>query len=267
MECGNVSVRGLTVTGCHGVHEFEKTSPQRFVFDVDMQVDFAEAAKNDDLNGTVSYSDVCRLISKITTENTFNLIEKLADVCARRILNTYPKVRAIALTVHKPDAPIGMPFDSVAVTVKRKREEVYLALGSSMGDKKKMLDFAVESLGKTEGITVQSVSSYYETEPYGGVAKNTFLNGAARVMTYLSPYELLDEIHRIEAEGGRVRKVHWEDRPLDIDIIFFGQEVLHDDRLTIPHPEWNKREFVLKPLKEVAPHFVPPTVGDLVNKY
>jgi dihydroneopterin aldolase/2-amino-4-hydroxy-6-hydroxymethyldihydropteridine diphosphokinase len=61
--------------------------------------------------------------------------------------------------------------------------------------------------------------------------------------------------------------VHWEDRPLDIDIIFFGKQVICDDRLTVPHPEWDKRDFVLKPLKEVAEHFIPPEHPKLVNKY
>jgi dihydroneopterin aldolase/2-amino-4-hydroxy-6-hydroxymethyldihydropteridine diphosphokinase len=143
--------------------------------------------------------------------------------------------------------------------------EAYLALGSSLGDRKANLDFAVEQLQKTEGITVERVSSYHQTAPYGGVAKNEFLNGAVAITTWLTPHELLAEVQRIERQGGRVRNVHWEDRTLDIDIIFYGQQVICDKDLQVPHPEWDKRDFVLVPLKEVAECFIPPIAGKTVK--
>jgi 2-amino-4-hydroxy-6-hydroxymethyldihydropteridine diphosphokinase len=122
-----------------------------------------------------------------------------------------------------------------------------------MGDRKGYLDKAIELLEKTSGVKVKKVSSCLETEPVGGVAKNKFLNCAVEIETYLSPFALLDEIHRIESECGRERKVHWEDRTLDIDIIFFGNRKINSKDLTVPHPEYKTREFVLKPLKEIAP--------------
>jgi dihydroneopterin aldolase/2-amino-4-hydroxy-6-hydroxymethyldihydropteridine diphosphokinase len=146
-----------------------------------------------------------------------------------------------------------MPFQSVAVTVERTREVVYLSLGSSMGDKTQALNTAIQGLQNTDGVTVEKVSSYLETEPYGGVAKNTFLNAAVKITTFLTPRELLDEIHRIEAEGGRERKIHWADRTIDIDIVLFGNKKIAEPDLIIPHPEWQKRDFVLIPLKEIAP--------------
>ena len=135
-----------------------------------------------------------------------------------------------------------------------KRTVAYLSLGSSMGDRKAYLDRAVELLSKSSGIKVKKVSSYIQTEPVGGVAKNTFLNCAAEIQTYLSPHALLDEIQRIESECGRVRKERWGDRTLDIDIIFFGDKRVNDETLTIPHPDYNNRDFVKIPLKSIASH-------------
>lgn len=253
-----VLIRGLEINACHGVHGYEKTSPQRFVFDADLSADFFSAAKNDDLSGTVNYSAACNLIAEITENNTFNLIEKLAYECAFSLLESFSVIHAVKLTVYKPDAPVKHKFGTVGVTVELVREKVLLSLGSSMGDRKAYLDKAVKLLGETRGIKVEKVSSYVATEPYGGVAQNEFLNCAVKIETVLSPRGLLGEIHRIETECGRTRNKRWEDRTLDIDIIFFGNREIYGEDLIIPHPEYAKRAFVLKPLEEIAPDFVCP---------
>ena len=248
-----VSIRGLEITACHGVHGFEKTNPQLFIFDVDIKTDFYAAAKNDDLTATINYSQVCALISEITQGSVYNLIEKLAYECAFSVLEKFERAEAVTLTVHKPQAPLKCKFKSVAVTVSAEREKVYLSLGSSMGDKRSMLDCAIKKLNETRGVRVEKVSDYIKTEPYGGVAQNEFLNCAACVSTFLTPHMLLDEVHRIEAECGRVREKHWDDRTLDIDIIFFGDKKINDEMLTIPHNDYQNRDFVKIPLKQIAP--------------
>lgn len=264
-----VLIRGLEITACHGVHGYEKTSPQRFIFDADLFADFYGAAKNDDLNGTVNYSAACNLIAEITKNNTFNLIEKLAYECAFALMESFSAIKAVKLTVYKPDAPVKHKFGTVGVTVELSRETAFLSLGSSMGDKKQYLDKAIKLLDGTSGIKVEKVSSYINTEPYGGVAKNQFLNCAVKVETFLPPFALLEEIHRIEAECGRVRNKRWDDRTLDIDIIFYGGKVINAETLVIPHPEYSVRAFVLEPLKEIAPDFVCPVqkkrIRDLSN--
>jgi len=83
---------------------------------------------------------------------------------------------------------------------------------------------------------------------------------AVKLSTYLSPYELLEYIHLIESEAQRDRSVHWGDRTLDMDIIFYGDCVIDSEALTIPHPDYINRDFVLKPLKEIAPDFVCPLI-------
>ena len=251
-----ILIRGLEIQACHGVNDFEKVQPQKFIFDADVQTDFYQAAMNDDLNGTVNYSSLCKLITEITQSNVFNLIEKLAYECAFSVLENFQNAKSITLTVWKPEAPMKRKFQSVGVTVSVEREVAYLSLGSSEGDKKGYLDTAIQKLNSTRGVKVLKVSDYLKTEPYGGVAENEFLNCAVSVSTFLSPFQLLDEIHRIEAECGRVRKKHWGDRTLDIDIIFFGDKNINTPELTIPHPDYQNRDFVKIPLKNIASYLI-----------
>ena len=170
------------------------------------------------------------------------------------------------MRVDKPQAPIQAKFKTVSCEVCLRREKVYLSLGSSMGDRKAYLDFAVKELSSTRGVTVKKMSSYSESEPYGGVARNKFLNACAEIETYLPPRALLHEIHRIEAAGERSRTLRWDDRTLDIDIIFYGREIICEDGLIIPHADYMNRSFVIEPLKEIAPGFICPGTGNRVKE-
>lgn len=252
-----ILIRGLEIEACHGVKDFEKREPQPFVFDADIYADFSRAYSSDDIADTVNYSSVCKIIGRIARENTFNLIEKLAYECAYAVMEELP-AKKIALTLYKPKAPMKQKFGSVGVFAEVERERAYLSLGSSLGDRKAYLDMGIEKLNTFPHIKVKKVSSYIETEPYGGVAENRFLNCAVEVETLLTPRALLAAAQRIEAECGRTRERRWADRTLDIDIVFFGDKIIAGDGLIIPHPEYAKRDFVLSPLKEIAPNFVCP---------
>ena len=259
-----ILIRGLEVSACHGVKDFEKIRPQPFIFDADIYFDFTAAAESDNLDYTINYSAACKKIVAAATQNSFNLIEKLAYVCAYSVMENTPASK-ITLTVYKPEAPMKQKFKTVGVTVEVERNTVYLSLGSSMGDRKKYLDTAIEKLDMSPHIFVKKVADYIETEPYGGVAENTFLNSAVEIETFLTPQELLSIIHKIESECGRTREKHWADRTLDIDITFFGKKIICEDNLIIPHPEYHKRDFVLKPLKQIASDFVCPVFKTAVR--
>ena len=97
------------------------------------------------------------------------------------------------------------------------------------------------------------VSDYLVTEPYGGVEQDVFLNGALKLRTLLTPEELLDRLHELEQAAHRERIVHWGPRTLDLDILLYDDLVMDDNDLIIPHIEMHMRDFVLLPLKEVAP--------------
>lgn len=142
------------------------------------------------------------------------------------------------------------------------RSTALISLGSNLGDRKAILDGAITALRETPGILVHSVSSHHETEPVGGPpGQGLFLNAAAELETTLSSRELLHALQAVEAYFGRVRTVRWGERTLDLDLILFGDAVIDEPDLIVPHPRFTGRRFVLAPLAEIAPKAVDPTSG------
>jgi 2-amino-4-hydroxy-6-hydroxymethyldihydropteridine diphosphokinase len=127
----------------------------------------------------------------------------------------------------------------------------FLSLGSNLGDRRALLRDAVDSLPD-----VVAVSPVYETAPVGGPEQDNFLNLVVQLETKLTPMQLLGVCHRIESSAERVRDVRWGPRTLDIDIIWMDGVQMDEERLTIPHPRWQQRRFVLAPLRDLAPDLV-----------
>ncbi len=126
-----------------------------------------------------------------------------------------------------------------------------IAFGSNLGNSRELIQNGIDSL-KELG-TVEAVSTIIESEPYGVTDQPKFLNGALILKTKLTPYRLIDELNRIEAEQGRVRTLHWGPRTLDLDIIYYDDLTLNTPRLRVPHPDRLNRPFVMDPIKEIAP--------------
>lgn len=140
------------------------------------------------------------------------------------------------------------------------QKRVYMGLGSNTGNKKENLMRAIENLSLALG-SPAALSSIIESEPWGFESKNSFLNCVAAFDTHLCPTRLLDIIENIERQMGRTTKStngQYSDRPIDIDILFYGNESINTERLTIPHPLLHKRDFVLIPLYEIAPRLIHP---------
>jgi len=136
----------------------------------------------------------------------------------------------------------------------------YLSLGSNLGDRKKLIEWGLEELEK-KGITVRARSALYETEPVDYEEQPWFLNCVAGGETSLPPEELLATLKDIEARAGRIANVRFGPRRLDIDILLYGNEVIIDGPVIVPHPRMNERRFVLIPLLEIAPDIVDPRSG------
>ena len=127
----------------------------------------------------------------------------------------------------------------------------FLSLGSNVGDREGHLRQAVDTLPD-----VVAVSPVYETDPVGGPEQARFLNLVVELSTDIAPQDLLGLCHRIEASAERVREERWAPRTLDVDIVWMDGVEIDSDRLTVPHPRWRKRRFVLAPLRDLAPDLV-----------
>lgn len=140
--------------------------------------------------------------------------------------------------------------------------QAFVGLGSNLGDREGTLRRAVELLSAVPGVEVVAVSSLRETEPWGLAEQPRFLNAAAAVETDLSPRELLDALLAVERELGRRREgPRYGPRTIDLDLLVYGDEIVHERGLTVPHPLLHERRFALEPLAELAPDLVVPGRG------
>ncbi|WP_078593227.1 2-amino-4-hydroxy-6-hydroxymethyldihydropteridine diphosphokinase [Evansella clarkii] len=133
------------------------------------------------------------------------------------------------------------------------RNIAYLSIGSNIDDREEHLKQAVKRIGDLELVSIDQVSSVYETEPVGYTEQEPFLNMAIKIRTDLSAESLLQKTQEIENSGGRKREIRWGPRTIDLDILLFNEENITLEQLTVPHPRMLERAFVLIPLQEIAP--------------
>lgn len=259
-----IRIETLEVYAYHGVFPEEKRRGQLFLVNVILYTDMRAAAKSDQLEHSTDYGDVCCYITEWMNNNNCNLIETVAENLAQNILVRYDLICGLDLEIRKPEAPIEQPFGCVSVKIHREWHRAYLSVGSNMGDKKQYISNGVQALKDHPLIVVRKVSDLIVTKPYGGVEQDDFLNGAIEIETLLTPHELLDVLHEIEAAADRVRELRWGPRTLDLDIIFYDKLVYEDDDLVIPHQDMENRSFVLKPLSALAPNYRHPVLGKTV---
>lgn len=141
----------------------------------------------------------------------------------------------------------------------------YILMGGNIGDTMKSLQQAAELLNKECG-TIARKSSVYETAPWGEVDQQDFLNQAVLLLTTLSAKELMNQILFIEEKLGRKRFGKYGPRIIDIDILFFNDDIINDPQLAIPHPELQYRRFVLVPLAEIAPDMIHPVLHKTITE-
>ena len=252
-----IVLQGVSARGFHGVLGVEKAEGQDFVVDVTLQADLRRAGRSDLLAHTVNYAEVAADIVALITGPSLDLIEALADQIAAAALRR-PLVESVEVTVHKPQAPVGVPFGDVQVVVERHRDvPVVIALGANLGSVQATLEAAVRQLAGVDGLRITAVSDLFETDPVGGPEQPAYLNAVVLARTRLAAFALLTELHGIEADHGRVRETRWGARSLDLDLIQYGDPgsdsdlVSEDPELTLPHPRARERAFVLAPWASV----------------
>lgn len=261
MKYDEIRIDELEIFAHHGVYDFETRNGQKFYVNAILYTDTRKAGVTDELSDSTNYGEVCSFITDFLTNNTYKLLEAAAEKVTEAILLRFPLIKGVSFEIRKPEAPIGLPFSSVSVKMERFWHTAYIALGSNLGDKKKYLDLALLHFEQNPQIRLLKTASCIETEPYGGVKQDSFLNSVCKMETLYLPYELLDELHRIEQLAERKREIHWGPRTLDLDIIYYDDLIMADEDLIIPHADMENRTFVLEPLCEIAPYLRHPVTG------
>lgn len=259
-----IMIKNLEVFANHGVFPEENKLGQKFLVSATLYTDTRPAGTKDDLTQSIHYGIVSQFITEFLQKHTYQLIETAAEQLVQAMLQQTEHLQAVTLELKKPWAPVGLPLETVSVQITRGWHTAYIALGSNLGDKKAYLDGAVKALSESEGCQLLKVSDYICTAPYGGVEQDDFLNGCLTIRTLLTPHELLDRLHEIEQEAKRERLVHWGPRTLDLDILMYDDLIMEDETLIIPHVEMHLRDFVLRPLAQIAPWKRHPILGQTV---
>jgi dihydroneopterin aldolase/2-amino-4-hydroxy-6-hydroxymethyldihydropteridine diphosphokinase len=257
-----IEIRGLRVMAVVGVLPHEREAAQPLQIDLAVHSDLRSAGRSDELDDTVNYGALCESVSATVRESKDLLLERVAQRIADTVLS-FPRVDSVEVTLSKLRPPIPELVEASAVRITRSlqieselaplQHEAIVALGSNLGDRIGYLRQAVQSLG-----AVMRLSQIYETAPVGGPGdQGAYLNMVAAVATDLDPFAMLRRLQRIEAEANRQRIVHWGPRTLDLDLLFYDDFVIASPDLTIPHPRYAQRRFVLAPLSDVSPERCP----------
>jgi dihydroneopterin aldolase / 2-amino-4-hydroxy-6-hydroxymethyldihydropteridine diphosphokinase len=258
-----IEITGLTVTTVVGALPHEREIAQPLRIDLTLHVDLRDAGRSDELGDTVHYGLVTEQVADVVRENKDVLLERLADRVAEIVVG-FDRVEAVDLTITKLRPPIGEQVETTAVRIvrtpadfevrPRSSHRAIVALGSNLGDREAYLRHALGELG---GVVAQS--QVFETDPVGGPDdQGAYLNMVAVVDTPLDPFAFLRRCQHVESSALRQRVVHWGPRTLDVDVLFYDDVTMSSPELTIPHPLFAQRRFVLAPLAEVAPERCPP---------
>ena len=304
IELDRIAVEGIRANGRHGVLPHERETDQPFIADVVIHLNTRDAARHDDLARTINYAEVAQRAMDVLTGPSVDLIETLADRIALSILDMNG-IDCVDVRVHKPEAPIEVPFADVTVTIRRdlragdvwadkrvgssagmpqdpmtyaesEARDVFdvrplqpvpalLALGGNLGEVESTLVDAVHALNRIPGIHVEATSPLVASAPAGGPPQPDYLNAVVRITTTLTPRELLAACHGIEMVHGRERGIENGPRTLDIDIIDVNAITGTSADLTLPHPRAAQRGFVLVPWARMEPQAVLPGVGPIAD--
>ena len=253
-----IHIKDLEIIGFHGAIPEEKVLGQKFVLSFELDVDFRQAGKNDDLTKTVHYGELAQKVEEEFTKTSYDLIEKAAEEICEFVLLNYPLVKKVKLLLKKPWAPTRKHVEYVAVEIERKWNKVYIAAGSNLGDKEETLKEAIYKIDKRKDCVVTKVSNFYTTDPVGYEDQDQFVNCVFEIDTLQTPSELMDTLLEVEKDFKRERIIRWGPRTLDLDIIFYDDIISYDEHILIPHPRAHERQFVMKPMCDINPYYVHP---------
>lgn len=261
-----IIIEDLECFGYHGVLKEEQVLGQKFLVSLVLYTNTRDAGREDCLDKTLNYAEICKKIQTFMHNERFLLIEAAAEHLAQMLLLNYSLLKEVQITIKKPWAPVHISMKTVAVEIKRKWHTVYLGIGANMGEKEKNIQTALHFFEENPLCKLEKVSSLMPTKPYGVKEQEDFLNGVFCMQTLLTPKEILACIQEIEEKLQRVRITRWGPRTIDVDILLYDDIICREADLMIPHIEMHKRDFVLKPFFEIAPYALHPVFQKTVRE-
>ncbi|MBR0558454.1 2-amino-4-hydroxy-6-hydroxymethyldihydropteridine diphosphokinase [Neokomagataea anthophila] len=249
-----VEVKDLCLFGYHGVLPEENRLGQRFIIDMAIRADLTLAQRDDAYEHAVCYGALCDIASKIVTGPPLALIETVGDRIACAVLEQFSAVEWVQVRVRKPAVPVPYALtETVAVVEKQRRYDVAFSLGANLGEREATLSAAVDCLSVAAGLDILTVSSLYDSAPWGETDQPGFVNLCVSGQTTLRPHDVLRLCKETERALGRQAGRRWGERAVDIDLLYYGERSVSDRVLTLPHRFMFERAFVLEPLAEIVP--------------
>ena len=196
-EMDKITIKNLEVFCNHGVYKEENVLGQKFLVDAELFLPTRKAGRSDEMADSVSYGDVCRLISKEMKKQNDNLLERVAERLAEQILLQFALIKTVRIEVKKPWAPVMTHLDYASVSIERGWHRVYVGAGSNMGDRQAYLDEAGKKLESDGWIRHFRAAEVIETEPYGYLDQDKFLNTVFEFDTLYEPRELLGKLQQL----------------------------------------------------------------------
>lgn len=253
-----IEIKNLKIYAYHGVFEDEKKNGQNFFVSAKLYTDFLTPALSDSIDDAINYGTVCEFITDTLTGTSFDLIETCIHNLANEILLKFNGISKISIKISKPEAPVMLPFEDISVNTTKSWHTAYIGIGSNMGDSQKIISDAINVIESDRYCTVKKIAPIIKTKPYGYTEQDDFFNTVIEIKTLREPDLLLKFLQETELSFGRRRLIHWGPRTLDLDILFYDDLITSNPLLTLPHPEIEKREFVLTSLRDIAPNLVHP---------
>ncbi len=256
-----INIKRLEVFANHGVFASENELGQKFVVNASLGFNTQFAGLSDNVCDTLHYGHICDDIANVMKNQTMNLIESVAELICAMLFEKYPQIKTIKLELEKPWAPVSHHMQTVSVEANYQLQTVYIGLGSNLGDSHQYFDNGLAAIANLPLTRIVKKASRIETEPYGKKDQPRFLNSVIAIETMLSAEVLLAFLQQIETDNDRIRTEKWGARTLDLDILLFGNKIINNNQLVVPHPELHLRSFVLKSLLELNEHLCSPLDG------
>jgi dihydroneopterin aldolase/2-amino-4-hydroxy-6-hydroxymethyldihydropteridine diphosphokinase len=253
-----ILVEDLEVFGSHGSDQ----KLDRFLISAELTLNLKTAGDTDRISQTINYVDLCSDIEKYFSDLDYKLIESSAEYLASHILLNYISVRHVVLTIKMISIPKEKKISFTGIKIEREWHTAFIGVGSNLGDRYKNILDAESKINISSNCKVVNISKIYETEPFGYLDQEKFLNCVFEIKTLLTPLQFINSLLEIEKSLKRERIIHWGPRTIDLDILFFDDIITSFEAAVIPHPRMHERMFVLKPLCDLTPYYVHPVLNE-----